>query len=59
MKFSVKDIFCKCEQIRSGDFVTFPKEDLKEITYFSLCEVNERYIQNRISRQRNNVLNLV
>ena len=39
MKFSMKDFFSKCDQIRSADLVTFTEEILHGKLHF-LCSVN-------------------
>ena len=37
-KFSIKDFFCKCDQIRTADLVTFTKKHLAENFIFMDCE---------------------
>ena len=50
MKFSIKDFFRKCDQIRRcpADFVTFTEEILNRKLYF-LCSENPDHAQLRIS----------
>ena len=48
MKFSVRDLFSKCDQIRSADLVTFTEETLNGKLHF-LCSVSN--LSNKIPMQ--------